>query len=116
MREIDKEYRQQLDELIERAKGPVPNPKGLRLGERFFLEMLIHYIEQYRTRRLTADELTRKKKELEKLLIDYWDQAKMFREDARIRVTMSTTLAQAARSGCPTCEKLIRIFDGREKA
>ena len=113
-KELMKNYRAELDELIERAKLPDPNAKGLNLGERHFVELLHFYIGRYRVRELSAEELSRKKKELETLMIDYWDRARMFREDVRIRNRMGQYLTEAEKSGCPTCGKLVRIFDGRE--
>jgi len=115
MRKIDKKYRQQIAELTERAKLSQPNAKGLNLGERCFVELLHFYIERYRTRQLTTDELQKRKKELEQLLTDYFDQAHMFREDVKIRLRMGQLLTEAEKSGCPTCGRLVRIFDGREK-
>lgn len=111
-----KTYRSKLDELTERAKLAEPNAKGLNLGERFFVELLHFYIEQFRVQELTAEELKNKKKELEALLIDYWDMARIFREDAKIRNSMSHVFIEAEKSGCPLCRKLIRIFDGRRVA
>lgn len=108
-------YREYLDELTERAKLAEPNAKGLNLGERHFVELLHFYISRYRVRELTAEELTKKKKELENLMVDYWDMARIFREDTQIRNSMSQTLTEAEKSGCPICRKLVRIFDGREK-
>ena len=116
MRKIDEEYKKQLTQLVERAKLADPNAKGLNLGERFFVELLSKSIDDYRTRRCTQEQLSQRKKELEQLLIDYWDQAQTFREDVRIRNTMSHILTQAEKSGCPTCGRLVRIFDGRERA
>ena len=108
-------YREHLDELTERAKLAEPNAKGLNLGERHFVELLHFYIGRYRVRELTAEELTKKKKELENLMVDYWDMARIFREDTQIRNSMSQTLTEAEKNGCPICRKLVRIFDGREK-
>lgn len=108
-------YREYLDELTERAKLAEPNAKGLNLGERHFVELLHFYIGRYRVRELTAEELTKKKKELEDLMVDYWDMARIFRNDAQIRNSMGQTLTEAEKNGCPICKKLVRIFDGREK-
>ena len=108
-------YREYLDELTERAKLAEPNAKGLNLGERHFVELLHFYIGRYRVRELTAEELTKKKKELENLMVDYWDMARIFRNDAQIRNSMGQTLTEAEKNGCPICKKLVRIFDGREK-
>lgn len=108
-------YREHLDELTERAKLAEPNAKGLNLGERHFVELLHFYIGRYRVRELTAEELTKKKKELENLMVDYWDMARIFRNDAQIRNSMGQTLTEAEKNGCPICKKLVRIFDGREK-
>ena len=108
-------YREHLDELTERAKLAEPNAKGLNLGERHFVELLHFYIGRYRVRELTAEELTKKKKELEDLMVDYWDMARIFRNDAQIRNSMGQTLTEAEKNGCPICKKLVRIFDGREK-
>ena len=108
-------YREHLDELTERAKLADPNAKGLNLGERHFVELLHFYIGRYRVRDLTAEELTKKKKELENLMVDYWDMSRIFRNDAQIRNSMGQTLTEAEKNGCPICRKLVRIFDGREK-
>ena len=108
-------YREHLDELTERAKLADPNAKGLNLGERHFVELLHFYIGRYRVRDLTAEELTKKKKELENLMVDYWDMSRIFRNDAQIRNSMGQTLTEAEKNGCPICKKLVRIFDGREK-
>lgn len=108
-------YREHLDELTERAKLAEPNAKGLNLGERHFVELLHFYIGRYHVRELTAEELTKKKKELENLMVDYWDMARIFRNDAQIRNSMGQTLTEAEKNGCPICKKLVRIFDGREK-
>lgn len=108
-------YREHLDELTERAKLAEPNAKGLNLGERHFVELLHFYIGRYRVRELTAEELTKKKKELENLMVDYWNMSRIFREDAQIRNSMGQTLTEAEKNGCPICKKLVRIFDGREK-
>ena len=113
--DLMKTYRFSLDELTERAKRPDPNAKGLNLGERFFVELLSRDIYDFRVGRITEEELVKAKKQLETLLVDYWDQAHMFREDVRIRNSMSQTLTEAEKSGCPICKKLVRIFDGREK-
>lgn len=113
-REILTTYHSRLDELTERAKRTDPGLKGLPLGERHFVELLHFYIGQYRVRALSAEELQRKKKELEALMIDYWDMARIFREDTQIRNSMGQTLTEAVKSGCPVCKKLVAIFDGRE--
>ena len=113
--EKTKLYRAEIDELVTRAKLREPNAKGLNLGERFFVELLHHYIAEYKIREITDVQLRDKKRELESLLIDYWIQAHMFREDVKIRNRMSQTLTEAEKNGCPICKRLIRIFDGREK-
>lgn len=114
-KELMETYRFKLDELTERAKLAEPNAKGLNLGERHFVELLHFYIGRYRVRELTAEELTKKKKELENLMVDYWNMSRIFREDAQIRNSMGQTLTEAEKNGCPICKKLVRIFDGREK-
>lgn len=107
-------YRSELDELIERAKRQDPRAKGLNLGERFFVELLHNKIYAYRVGEISEDQLKQAKKEYEALIIDYWNQARMFREDVKIRNTMSYILTEAEKSGCPICKELVRIFDGRE--
>lgn len=113
-KELMKTYHSELDELTKRAKQPDPHAKGLNLGECFFVELLHFYIGRYRVRELSEEQLMKKKKELETLMIDYWDQAEMFREDVRIRNRMGQYLTEAEKSGCPTCSRLVKIFDGRE--
>lgn len=106
--------RSEVEELVERAKQKDTKSDGLNLGEKFFVELLHFYIEQYRVNQLAADELKTKKKLLERDLTNYWDLQRIFKQDCRIRNAQSQWLIEAEKNGCPICKKLVRIFDGRE--
>ena len=107
-------YRFKINELIERAKLKDPKSDGLNLGEKFFIELLHFYIEQYRINQITADELKAKKKLLERDLKNYWDLQRIFKQDCEIRNHQSQWFIKAEKEGCPICKKLVRIFDGRD--
>lgn len=107
-------YRSEIEKLTEQAKQKEPKTDNLDLGKKFFVELLHFYIMQYRTNNLTAEELTAKKKLLEKDLMNYWDSERIFKKHCEIRNRQSQWLIAAEKSGCEICKKLVRLFDGRD--
>lgn len=107
-------YEKDIEELTERAKQKDPKADGLNLGEKFFVELLHLYIGQYRQKEITAEELTAKKKQLERDYINYRDFAKIFEQHCEIRVKQEELLIRAEKDGCPICKEIVKVFDGRK--
>lgn len=111
---MNSEYENKIKELVERAKQQDPKADGLFLGEKFFVELLHHYIMMYRTKEMTAEELKEKKKLLVRDLVNHWDNRKMFDRACEVRNRQSEWFIKAEKEGCPICRKIVRIFDGRD--
>lgn len=109
------DYEQEIKKLVERAKQSDPKADGLFLGEKFFVELLHFYIEQYRNGKITKSDLISKKKDLVKDLTNHWDSKQLFSQACEIRNRQSHWFIKAEKEGCPICKKLVRIFDGRDK-
>ena len=107
-------YEEDIEKLTERAKQKDPKADGLNFGEKFFVELLHFYIGQYRQREITAEELTAKKKLLERDYINYRDFAKIFKQHCVIRVKQEELLVRAEKDGCPICKEIVTVFDGRK--
>lgn len=110
---MKREYKEEIEKLTARAKKRKPDSDGLNIGEKFFTDLLYHYIGQYRIGQMTVDELKEKKKQLEKDLVNYWDLKEIFKLHCEIRNRQSSLLIKAEKEGCPICRQLVRIFDGR---
>lgn len=107
-------YEEDIEKLTARAKKADPKADGLNLGEKFFVELLHLYIGQYRQKEITAEELTAKKKLLERDYINYRDFAKIFEQHCEIRVKQGELLIRAEKDGCPICKEIVKMFDGRK--
>jgi hypothetical protein len=107
-------YEKDIEELTARAKKADPKSDGLNLGEKFFVELLHLYIGQYRQKEITAEELTAKKKLLERDYINYRDFAKIFEQHCEIRNKQGELLIRAEKDGCPICKEIVKLFDGRK--
>lgn len=107
-------YEEDIEKLTARAKKADPKSDGLNLGEKFFVELLHLYIGQYRQKEITAEELTAKKKLLERDYINYRDFAKIFEQHCEIRDKQGELLIRAEKDGCPICKEIVKVFDGRK--
>ena len=122
--------------LTERAKKLEPYIYDLDIGESCYLLALVSAIELFRMKCIESDELYKKQKDLENMLLKYYQHREIddiqqkdlenmllkyyqHREidDIHIRIAnrYSPVMTDAEKTGCPICQKLVRIFDGREK-
>lgn len=106
-------HSERIKELTERAKSKDLKPEQLEIGESCYVVMLNIYIREYRLRNITADELLRRQRELEKQLLRYYQHCEMFDYHTEIRNRYSNVLTEAEKNGCEICNKIVRIFDGR---
>lgn len=106
---------ERIKELTERAKSNNTKPEMLEIGESCYVMMLSMYIREYRLGNLNADELIKKQKELENLLMRYYQHCELFDYHTQIRNRYSEILTEAEKNECIVCKKLVRIFDGRTK-
>ncbi len=101
--------------LTQRAKEGSSKISDLDIGEIYYLKCLLEYIRSYRQKEISADDLLASQKVLEMKLEHYYMHCEMFDRAAEISNRYSEVLTEAEKHGCPICQKLVRIFDGREK-
>ena len=103
-----------IQELNERAKQNSDYTLDLDIGETAYLEALTLYVREFREKRLTAEQLAAKQKELESKLERYYQHCAMFDRHIRIYNKYSHVLTEAEKGGCDICKKIVIILDGRE--
>lgn len=108
-------YSERISMLTERAKKLEPYIYDLDIGESCYLLSLVSAIELFRMKCIESDELYKKQKDLENMLLKYYQHREI--DDIHIRIAnrYSPVMTEAEKNGCPICQKLVRIFDGREK-
>lgn len=108
-----RKYEQRIKELTDRAKAGNEYDDDCGLGEQFYLELLMLFVEKYEQRIISRDDLIRKQKALRNRLEKYYQWGEIFDRHVHIRNRYSEVLTEAEKGGCPICKKLVRIFDGR---
>ena len=108
-------YSERVSMLTQRAKENSLHTSDLDIGESCYLLSLISAIELFRMKCIESDELYKKQKDLENMLLKYYQHREI--DDIHIRIAnrYSPVMTEAEKNGCPICQKLVRIFDGREK-
>lgn len=102
------------NEIIRIAKLGECDFKKLSQAEKLLYLQMVNIFDGYRNKRISADEAKVMKAECVKTFEKYQMFERIFREDCRIRNTQSQWFIKAEKEGCPTCKKLVRIFDGRD--
>lgn len=104
-----------LSELEIKAKHGDDMPDGLTQSEQlYYLSM----VQLYRLFTSHVYDRTQAKSIKQDIISAYRKNAfeeKLIRHHADIRNKYSHVMTEAEKNGCPICQKLVRIFDGREK-
>lgn len=109
-----RKYEKRISELTERAKAGDDYSDDCDIGEQFYLELLMYFIEKYNERIIDRDQIIRKQKALRLRLEKHYQWCEIFEHHTGIRNRYSHILIEAEKDGCPICKKLVRIFDGRD--
>lgn len=106
-------YSERVSMLTQRAKENSLYTSDLDIGESCYLLALVSAIELYRTKCIDSAELLNKQKDLESMLLRYYQHREI--DDLHIHICnkYSHVLTEAEKNGCPICKRLVRIFDGR---
>lgn len=104
-----------LSELEIKAKHNENMPTGLTQSEQlFYLSM----VQLYRLFTSHVYDRTQAKSIKQDIISAYRKNAfdeNLIKHHADIRNRYSYVMTEAEKNGCPICQKLVRIFDGREK-
>lgn len=109
-----RDYRQKINELTQRAKQCDTRITDLTIGESSYLLALVYAVKLYRIGCMTTDELVHCQRDLQGQLECSYQHRELFDQAAIIRNRYSEVLTEAEKHGCPICQRLVRIFDGRE--
>ncbi len=107
-------YRQRIGELTQRAKHLDRRSTDMTIGESCYLLSLIAAIHDYRIGGMTADDLVHCQRDLQMQLERYYQHHEIADNHISICNRYSHILVEAEKHGCPICQRLVRIFDGRE--
>lgn len=115
---MSKIYRFDLESRIEmlntRAKNGERRIKDLKIGESCYLISLLNLLNLFHNGSLTREELRREQLELKKQLENYYVIEKVHNHSVMIRNKYSPVLTEAEKGDCEICQKLVKIFDGRQ--
>lgn len=110
-----KDYSERIKELTERAKAEDEYALDCDIGESAYLFTLIIMIKAFKSGNMSKKELIEKKKILVGKLTNHYQHKEIQNMHIDIRNRYSNVLTEAEKNGCPICQKIVKIFDGREK-
>jgi hypothetical protein len=110
---INRNYAEKIEILTSRAKDGSTHTADLDIGESCYLLSLIGAVKLFRMKCMSSDELYHEQKRLEAELLKYYQHRELFDLHISIRNRYSPVLTEAEKSGCNVCQRLVRIFDGR---
>lgn len=104
-----------LSELERKAMKGYEMPKGLNQSQQIFYLSMVKLYELYRNRTYTRSQAHDMKQELINTYRNNEFRENLLEYHAQICNRYSEVLTEAEKHGCPICEKLVKIFDGRER-
>ena len=107
-------HSERIKELTERAKESQPYLKDCDIGEKCYILSLAAAIKLFRLKAYSQNELKQLQSQLKSDLEIYYLNCKCFERAVEIRNAYSPILTEAEKHGCKICQKIVRIFDGRE--
>ena len=104
-----------LSELEIKAKHNEDMPTGLTQSEQLFYLSMVQLYKLFNSHVYDRSQAKSIKQDIISAYRKNAFEEKLIKHHADIRNKYSHVMTEAEKNGCPICQKLVRIFDGREK-